>query len=61
MFFVLTSNVSASSADTLSLQPSSNTEVVFDEADLVVDGDEVEFSISQTFGAEEKVSSEYDI
>lgn len=62
MFFTLTSNVSAASSEEMfSLQPLSDTEVVFKEAELVVDGDEVTFSMSQEFGAEEKVSSEYDI
>lgn len=62
MFFTLTSGVSAaSSEEVFSLQPLSNSEVVLDEADLVVDGDEVTFSMSQEFGEEEKVSSEYDV
>lgn len=62
--FILGSNVSVS-AETLkevkSLSPKLDTEIVFEEAELVVDGEDVTFVVVQKFGAEEIVSSEYDI
>lgn len=62
VFFTLASTASASSPDeTYNLQPSLNTEVEFEDVELVSNGDDYTFSITQEFDAEEKISSEYDI